>query len=134
MWVGYHCDVGLFSRGLESWPQGERPLGRSKENEVCCWETSLLWPLCPARPYSTSGIAVLPLASPPRVTEVRDDKKSGQATSRSQSAGLLVADAEVRRVYCQDRPDFCVQPVERFCMIILCPVTTHPRGLARMMP
>lgn len=121
---------------LEAWRAGhrekDRALGGSK-NEVCCWETSLLWPFCPARPHSTSGTAVLP-PELTRVTEVRKEKKSGQGTSRPQSAGLLVADAEVRRLYCQDRPDICVQPVERFCMLILCPVTTHPHGLARMMP
>lgn len=111
----------------------DRALGGSEESEVCCRETSLLWPFCPARPHSASGTAVLP-PELPRVTEVRKEKKSGQGASRPQSAGLLAAGAEVKRLYCQGRPDICVQPVERFCMIILCPVTTHPHGLARMMP
>lgn len=32
MWVGYHCDVGLFPRGLESRPQGEgQGTGREQE-------------------------------------------------------------------------------------------------------
>ena len=83
MWVGYHCDVGLFSRGLESRHREDRALGGSK-NEVCCWETPLLWPFCPARPHSTSGTAILP-PELTRVTEVRKEKKSGQGTSRPQS-------------------------------------------------
>ena len=126
MWVGYHSDGGLFSRSLESRPKGE---GQGTGREHGEWSV-LLGNVAALTLLSCQGSLHMRYSC--HVTEVNSWGYRGQgragkgSANQPQSAGLLVTDAKIWRVYYQDRPDICcVQTVEGFCKIILCRVWPH---------
>lgn len=124
MWACFLC--------CESRPQGEGAgHWEGARSEVCCRKHPLLWPFCPARPHPHQAQLSFHRSY---LGLQRSGKRRKWSGSWPATVSWLLVLARSQEICIVKADPTFVQPVERFCMIILCPVTTHPHGLARMMP